>query len=91
MKLIFTALLSSAAAFAVLYETPAFAGNGSDPRFEANQAQLHPWEPNQSPDWSPSNVPVGEPYPAVLGAYAFYGPNGVRALGMVTAPSALVE
>jgi hypothetical protein len=91
MKLIFTAILSSAAAFAVLYETPALAGNGSDPRFEANQALMHPSEPNQSPDWSLSNVPVGEPYPAVPGAYAFYGPNGVRPLGMVTAPSALAQ
>ena len=89
MKLIFTALLSSAAAFAVLYETPALAGNGADPRFEANQALLHPAEANQAPYWSPSSVAVGEPYPAVPGAYAFYGPNGVRPLGMVIAPSAL--
>lgn len=91
MKLIFTAVLSSAATFAVLCVTPALAGNGSDPRFEANQAQLHPSEPNQSPYWFPSNVPVGEPYPAVPGVYAFYGPNGVRQLGMVTAPSALAQ
>jgi hypothetical protein len=89
MKLILTALLSSAALFAVLGETPAFAGNGNDPRFEADQALLHPWEANQAPDWKANEVPVGEPYRAVPGAYAFYGPNGVRPLGMVSAPTAL--
>lgn len=91
MKRLFIALLSSAAVFAVLYETPALAGNGNDPRFEADQAQLHPWQADQTPRWSPSAVPVGEPYPAVPGAYAFYGPNGVRQLGIVTAPSALAQ
>ncbi len=90
MKRLFIALLSSAAVFAVLYETPALA-NGNDPRFEANQAQLHPWEPNQTPGWSANSVPIGEPYPAVPGAYAFYGPNGARQLGIVTAPSALAQ
>jgi hypothetical protein len=88
MKLLLTALLSSAAVFAVFYETPALA-NGNDLRFEAEQAQLHPGEPNQTPDWSPYNLPVGEPYPAAAGGYAFYGPHGVRPLGEVTAPTAL--
>jgi hypothetical protein len=89
MTHVLAAILSSAAVFAVLCETPALAGNGNDPRFEANQAQLHPGEANQAPDWKPNDVPVGEPYPAVPGAYAFYGPNGVRPLGMVSTPTAL--
>jgi hypothetical protein len=88
MKLVLTAILSSAAVFAVLYETPALA-NGNDPRFEAEQALLHPGDPNQTPNWSPSDIPVGEPYPAAPGGYAFYGPHGVRPLGEVTAPTAL--
>ena len=85
MKLVLTALLSSAAAFAVLCQTPALAGNGNDARFEADQAQMHPWAADQSPDWSPNEVAVGELYPKVPGAQAFYGPNGERPLGAMNA------
>ena len=88
MKSLPTVLLSSAAVFAALCVTPALA-NGNDPRFEANQAQIHQREPNQSPDWSPYDVAVGELYPAAPGGDAFYGPNGVRPLGSVTAPTRL--
>jgi hypothetical protein len=87
MKLMLTALLSSAAVFAVLCETPALAGNGNDARFEADQALIHPWAANQSPDWSANEVAVGEPYPAVPGAQAFYGPNGERPLGAMAPPT----
>ena len=87
MKHVLAALLSSAAVFAVLCATPALAANGNDPRFEADQAQLHPWAANQSPDWSPYDVAVGEPYAAVPGAHAFYGPNGERPLGAMNAPT----
>jgi len=85
MKRISVALLSSAAVFAVLCGTSALAANGNDARFEADQAQLHPWAADQSPRWSPNEVAVGEPYPAVPGADAFYGPNGERPLGSMNA------
>jgi hypothetical protein len=83
-------LLSSAALLAVLGETPVLAFGG-DARFEADQAQLHPWESNQTPNWSANDVALGEPYRAVPGRYAFYGPNGIRPLGMMTAPSAVAQ
>lgn len=83
-----TGLLPSAAIFAVLCATPALAGgNGGDANSEANQAQLHPESANQTPDWTPSGVAIGEVYQAVPGAYAFYGPNGIRPLGTITAPT----
>ena len=86
MKHGMTGLLSSAAVLAVLCAPPALAaGNGGDANGEANQAQIHPWEANQTPDWAPGQVAVGEIYPAVPGQYAFYGPNGPRPLGTVTA------
>jgi hypothetical protein len=85
MKSVLIALLSSAAVFAVLCETPALAGNGNDARFEADQAQIHPWAADQSPDWTPHDVAVGELYPKVPGAQAFYGPNGERPLGAMNA------
>ncbi len=88
MKYALTGLLSSAAVFAVLSATPALAnGNGGDARFEADQAQIHPWSVDQTPDWSRHDVAVGELYPKVPGAQAFYGPNGERPLGEVTAPT----
>ena len=84
MKHGMTGLLSSAAVFAVLCATPAVAnGNGGDANAEANQAQIHPWEANQTPDWAPGQVAVGELYPAVPGAHAFYGPNGERPLDTI--------
>ncbi len=86
MKYVLTGLLSSAAIFAVMGATPALA-NGADANAEADQAQLHPWMPNQTPDWSPNDVAIGELYPAVPGANAFYGVNGIRPLGTITAPS----
>ena len=86
MKHTLTGLLSSAAVLAVLCATPALA-NGSDARAEADQAQLHPWMPNQSPRWYPNDVAIGELYPIVPGAQAFYGPNGVRPLGAMAPPA----
>jgi hypothetical protein len=87
MKYVLTGLLSSAAVFAVIGVTPAFAGNGGDANAEANQAQFHPMEANQTPDWTPGQVAVGETYRAVPGQNAFYGPNGVRELGTTSAPT----
>lgn len=87
MKSLPVALSFAAAAFATLCATPTLAGNGSDPRFEADQAQIHRWEPNQSPDWSRREIALGELYPAAPGGDGFYGPNGVRPLDSVTAPT----
>jgi hypothetical protein len=84
MKYILTGLLSSAAVFAVVCATPALATGAGDANAEADQAQFHPMEPNQTPDWAPGQVAVGEVYPAVPGEYAFYGPNGIRPLGRVS-------
>ena len=86
MKYALAGFLSSAAVFAVLCATPALAaGNGGDANFEADQAQIHPRQANQTPDWSPDDVAVGELYPAVPDAHAFYGPNGERPLDRVPA------
>jgi hypothetical protein len=49
------------------------AANGGDANALANQAQLHPWEANQT-GWAPFGAPVGEVYPAAPGG--FIGPNG---------------
>jgi hypothetical protein len=88
MKRVLTGLLFSTAAFAALCAPPALAnGNGGDANAEANQAQIHPQEANQTPDWAPGQVAVGEVYPAVPGENAFYGPNGPRQLGRVTLPT----
>jgi hypothetical protein len=54
------------------------AANGGDANAEANQAQLHPWEANQT-GWTPYGVPVGEVYPAAPGG--FIGPNGYHQFG----------
>ena len=85
MKHLWIGLLSSAAALAFACATPALAGNGGDANGEANQAQLHPWQADETPDWAPNQVAIGELYPAVPGHNAFYGPNGERPLGKVTA------
>lgn len=86
MTQLLTGLLSSAAILAVLCATPACAaGNGGDANGEANQAQLHPSSADETPDWIPSGVAIGEVYQAVPGEYAFYGPNGIRPLGTVGA------
>lgn len=82
MKHLLIGALSSAAALALVCMTPAMA-NGGDGNAEANQAQIHPMEANQTPGWNPTEVAVGELYPAVPGEYAFEGPNGVRPLGRV--------
>jgi hypothetical protein len=88
MKYVLTGLLSSAAVFAVLCATPALAvGNGNDANFEADQAQIHPWSADQTPDWNRHEVAVGELYPKVPGAQAFYGPNGIRPLGAMAVPT----
>ena len=47
--------------------------NGTDANAQANQAQLHPWEGNQT-GWRPYGAAVGEVYPAAPGG--FVGPNG---------------
>ena len=49
------------------------AANGADANAQANQAQLHPWEGNQT-GWRPYGAAVGEVYPAAPGG--FVGPNG---------------
>ena len=49
------------------------AANGADAKAQANQAQLHPWEGNQT-GWRPYCAAVGEVYPAAPGG--FVGPNG---------------
>ena len=85
MRHLLIGALSSAAVLAIACGTPALA-NGGDANAEANQAQFHASEPNQTPDWTPGQVAVGELYPAVPGEYAFEGPNGVRPLGSVSAP-----
>ena len=52
MKHLLIGVLSSAAVLAVVCATPALA-NGGDANAEADQAQFHPWEANQTPDWTP--------------------------------------
>jgi hypothetical protein len=86
MKHLLIGVLSSAAVLAVVCATPALA-NGGDANGEADQAQIHPGEPNQSPDWTPNEVAVGELYPVVPGEYAFEGPNGIRPLGAISPPT----
>ena len=89
MKRVLTTL-APAALLAVVAATPAFA-NGNDVNAEANQAQNHPWMANQAPYWSPYNVGIGEPYPAVPGAFAYYGPNGPRPLWPAGCPLFLIN
>jgi hypothetical protein len=54
------------------------AANGADANAQANQAQLHPWEANQT-GWRPYGAAVGEVYPAAPGG--FIGPNGYHQFG----------
>jgi hypothetical protein len=85
VKAFLTGFLSSATLVVALSMTPAL-DNGSDARFEADQAQIHPISADQTPDWSSGDVAVGELYPKVPGAAAFYGPNGERPLGSMAVP-----
>jgi hypothetical protein len=76
MKPALTAFLSAASICALTCLVPgAAAANGNDANAQANQAQLHPWEGNQT-GWSPYGAPVGEVYPAAPGG--FIGPNGYQ-------------
>ena len=59
MKHLLIGVLSSAATLAVVCATPALA-NGGDANGEAAQAQVHPSEPDQTPNWAPGQVAVGE-------------------------------
>ncbi len=76
MKRALTAFLSAASICALSCLVPdVAAANGSDANAEANQAQLHPWEANQT-GWAPNGAPVGEVYSAAPGG--FIGPNGYQ-------------
>jgi hypothetical protein len=76
MKHALTAFLSAASICALACLVPGVAAaNGNDPNAEANQAQLHPWEANQT-GWAPYRAPIGEPYPAAPGG--FIGSNGYQ-------------
>jgi len=79
MKHALTASLSAASTCALAWLVPGVAvANGSDANAQANQAQLHPWEANQT-GWTPYGVAVGEVYPAAPGG--FIGPNGYHQFG----------
>ncbi len=75
MKHTLTAVLSAASicAFASAVPAAAWAMGGGDANAEADQAQLHPWSPNQTPGWIPNGVPMGEVYAGVP-AYAYVPP-----------------
>jgi hypothetical protein len=76
MKPALTAFLSAASICALACLVPEVAAaNGNDANAQANQAQLHPWEGNQT-GWSPYGAPVGEVYTAAPGG--FIGPNGYQ-------------
>lgn len=76
MKHALRAFLSAASICALGCLVPGVAAaNGSDANAEANQAQLHPWEANQT-GWAPYRTAIGEPYPAAPGG--FIGPNGYQ-------------
>jgi hypothetical protein len=79
MKHVLTASLSATSIFTLAcLVTGAAVANGADANAQANQAQLHPWEANQT-GWTPYGVPVGEVYPAAPGG--FIGPNGYHPFG----------
>ena len=61
----------------------AAAANGADANAEGNQAQLHPWEGNQT-GRTPYGVAVGEVYPAAPGG--FIGADGYHSYGEVVVP-----
>jgi hypothetical protein len=74
MKHALTVFLSAASICALTCLVPRVAAaNGRDANAMANQAQLHPWEANQT-GWVPYGAAVGEVYPAAPGG--FIGPNG---------------
>jgi hypothetical protein len=74
MKHALTVLLSAASICAPACLIPGVAAaNGADANAQANQAQLHPWEGNQT-GWRPYGAAVGEVYPAAPGG--LIGPNG---------------
>ncbi len=87
MRQTLTTLLSAASicAFACAIPTAAWAMGGGDANAEADQAQLHPWSPNQTPDWTPYGVPMGEVYEGVP-AYAYVPPVYVYVPPGVVAP-----
>ena len=79
MKHASTASLSAVSICTLACLVPGVAGaNGSDANAMTNQAQLHPWEANQT-GWTPYGVAVGEVYPAAPGG--FIGPNGYHQFG----------
>ena len=79
MKHALTASVPAVSICALAYLVPGVASaNGSDANALTNQAQLHPWEANQT-GWTPYGVPVGEVYPAAPGG--FIGPNGYHQFG----------
>jgi hypothetical protein len=74
MKPTLNVLLSAASIGGLACLVPGVvAANGADANAQANQAQLHPWEGNQT-GWRPYGAAVGEVYPAAPGG--FIGPNG---------------
>jgi hypothetical protein len=74
MKHTLTVFLSAASICALACLVPGVAAaNGADANAMANQAQLHPWEGNQT-GWRPYGTAVGEVYPGAPGG--FIGPNG---------------
>jgi hypothetical protein len=84
MKLVLTVLLSAASICALACLVPGVAAaNGADANAQANQAQLHPWEGNQT-GWTPYGVAVGEVYPAVPGG--FIGADGYHGYHEVVVP-----
>ena len=79
MKHALTAFLSAASICALACLVPGVAAaNGDDANAQANQAQLHPWEANQT-GWTLYGVAVGEVYPAAPGG--FIGPSGYHQFG----------
>lgn len=87
MRRTLTALLSIAAIWASACAIPAvaWAMGAGDANAEANQAQLHPWSPNQAPDWIPNGVPMGEVYAGVP-AYAYFPPPYAYVAPPIVAP-----
>jgi hypothetical protein len=76
MKRALTVFLSAASICALACLVPGeAAAMGGDANAQANQAQLHPWEGNQT-GWTPYGAAVGEVYPAAPGG--FVDPNGYR-------------
>jgi hypothetical protein len=75
MRYRLAALLCTASicAFACAIPAVAWAMGGGDANAEADQAQLHPWSPDQAPNWIPNGVPMGEVYAGVP-AYAYVPP-----------------